>query len=263
MKTLILILAVTASALTGVQSSAGECRIAPSPHFQPHWEPAPPCRIAPRPVCPPVEHCYVAPPIPEVCPPVQRCRIRFCEPIVPRCTIRLCEPRMCSKCPGQVCHCHERPVQRCRIQPCKPVHTCRIVVCKPVHTCRIQPCEPTYLEPTYPEPAYVDPSFGPGTQPQPHVTPPVDLPEVQAGQEVTIDGGQFGFEPGTVAVRVGGLVLQAQVTGWTANEVRAILPTLPLADSAQAQVAVLDASGQIANQLDVVMVPQTQQLARR
>lgn len=60
--------------------------------------------------------------------------------------------------------------------------------------------------------------------------------------------------------------LQAQVVNWSDNAVQAILPQLPLSASAAANVAVVNAQGQVANQLDVMMVPSTvspQQVAQR
>lgn len=248
MKNLIVLAAITITAVSSTQSFAGSCRIITSPHCGPVCPPPPQCEVYPRPpVCIPVHDCHIAPVAP-VCPPVHRCRIKVCVPPPVRCVIRPCEPKLFHHCSGHVCQCHKaRPV--CRIRTCEPIRTCQIV-CQPVHTCRIKPCETTH------------PGYGP--PPEPQIEVPVDLPQVESGQEVTIDGQQFGFQPGSVAVRVGGLVLQAEVTGWSNTEVRAIIPNLPLGDSAEALVAILDASGQIADQLDVIMVPQSQpQLARR
>lgn len=85
----------------------------------------------------------------------------------------------------------------------------------------------------------------------------VQLPEVAAGQKVTIDGRFFGPQPGQVAVRIGGLALNAQVVGWTSTQVTAVLPQLPLAEPVTASVVVLTASGNVADQLDVTLVPAT------
>lgn len=240
MKHLMLIATLAITAVSTADSFAGSCRIAPSyDHHRPVCQPEPHCRIAVLPpVCPPVRNCYIRPQRPVCPPPIERCRITVCLPEPPRCVIA--PPKQCHKCPGHVCHCH-KPVPTCRIKPCEPVH----------QVCRIRPCQP--VEIGYPAP------------PQPTLPPqpPVELPELQTGQEVTIDGQQFGSQPGRVAVQIGGLTLEAQVTGWSENQVRAVIPTLPLTTSAQATVAVVNVAGQVADQLDILLVPQTQALASR
>lgn len=237
MKKLMIIATIAITALSAVDSFAGSCRIAPHyDHHRPVCEPEPHCRIAVLPpVCPPVRNCYIKPHRPVCPPPVEPCRITVCLPEPPRCVIP--PPQQCHKCPGQVCHCHK---PTCRIRPCEPVH----------HVCRIRPCEPVGIDYTEPQP----------TRPP---EPPVDLPEVQSGQEVTIDGQQFGFQSGRVAVQVGGLTLEAQVTGWSNTQVQAVIPALPLTGSAAATVAVVNVEGQVADQLDVLLVPQTQAVASR
>lgn len=248
MKNNIMLAALAFTVISSTQAFAGSCRIVTDPYCAPICPPAPRCEIQPRiPVCPPVRDWHIAPVLP-VCPPAPQCRIKVCVPPPVRCVIRPCAPKPCHRCPGQICHCHKtQPV--CRIRPCEPVQTCRIV-CQPVHTCRIKPCET--IHPEYEHP------------PESHPEPAAELPQVESGQEVTIDGQQFGFQPGSVAVQIGEMVLQAEVVGWSENEVRAIIPSLPLVDPAAALVAVLDANGQVADQLDVLMVPQSQpQLARR
>lgn len=86
------------------------------------------------------------------------------------------------------------------------------------------------------------------------------------GQQVSIEGSRLGVQPGVVSVNVGGLQLQAQVLNWTATKVDAVIPQLPLSAAATAQVAVVDAQGQLADQLDVLLVPAVtvpQEVARR
>lgn len=126
----------------------------------------------------------------------------------------------------------------CTIKPCptpRPV-TCKIKPCptpRPI-TCTIKPC-PTPVEP---EPA-----------------PGEELPQVASGQQVTIDGQQFGSAPGTVAVRIGDLTLEATVTAWTSTQATAILPELPMAESTRATVVIITAYGNIADSLDVELLP--------
>ena len=57
-------------------------------------------------------------------------------------------------------------------------------------------------------------------------------------------------------VQFGSLQVAAQVTGWSGNQVRAVIPTLPMTTSTPARVAVFNANGQVAEQLDVMMIPQ-------
>ncbi|MEZ6041694.1 MAG: IPT/TIG domain-containing protein [Planctomycetaceae bacterium] len=88
--------------------------------------------------------------------------------------------------------------------------------------------------------------------------PPAPSVEIPAGQEVTIDGSAFGFQPGRVIVAVGGMQLDAQVTNWTNEQVRAVIPQLPIAAAANATVVVLRADGNVANQLTAQLVPSVQ-----
>jgi hypothetical protein len=240
MKSLIVIATVAVTALNAASGFAESCRIAPCYEPQrPVCEPEPRCHIAVLPpVCPPVRTCYIKP-SPPVCPPVQHCRISICPPEPSVCVVP--PQKMCHKCPGQVCHCRKE-VPVCRIKPCEPVH----------HVCRIRPCE-------HVEPGYTNPGF---TVPEPP-KPPVELPELQSGQEVTIDGQQFGFQQGRVAVQIGGLTLEAQVTGWSETQVRALLPVLPLSSATAAQVVVLGADGRLADQLEIMLVSQSMNVASR
>lgn len=84
---------------------------------------------------------------------------------------------------------------------------------------------------------------------------PVELPKVESGQTVTIDGRLFGSRPGRVAVKIGALVMGARVVDWNSTQVTAVLPQLPLAAPAQATVVVLTISGNVADELDVRMLP--------
>lgn len=134
-------------------------------------------------------------------------------------------------------HCNIRPLPH----PGYETPTCRIqTIPHPGYetpTCRIQPV---------PEPA-VDPN----------PEPAVELPEVEAGQHVTIDGNHFGPDAGAVAVRIGPMVLEADVLEWSNTQTTAVLPTLPLVEATQATVVVLTAAGEIAESLDVALLPST------
>lgn len=96
------------------------------------------------------------------------------------------------------------------------------------------------------------PVYQPVHQPAPA---PAPLPEVESGQQVTIDGRLFGSRAGRVAVKIGALVMDARVVDWTSTQVTAVLPQLPLASPAKATVVVLTISGHVADELDVSMLP--------
>jgi len=262
MKKLIILATVAIASFGSADSFAGGCRISPghpgtypvlppppSHHIDPWCPPTPPpVRILP----PPRHECVTPPPVCVLPPPRRECRIKPCRGILPppppvcvippprhecKCRITVCPPPpvepSCQKCGCRVCKCHhETPV--CRIKPCEPHYT----------VCRIKPCE-------HPDPGYINP-------------PPVEqLPEFQPGQQVTIDGTQFGHQPGRVIVHIGELPLESQVTTWTNAEVRSVLPALPISSTTRATVSIYTADGQLADQLDVAIVPAVRQLAQR
>ncbi|MCR9202241.1 MAG: hypothetical protein NXI04_26665 [Planctomycetaceae bacterium] len=259
MKTLTRNLTLLALILTSAVQ-AGDCRLG-------HFDYLPSCEI--RPIChPPVIRPCVRPA--HVIQP--RCRIRVCE-IQPACRITVCPQPVCHRCGGEICTCHTRP--SCRISVCEPT-PCRIV-CHPVSHCRIRPVHP--VDPILPEPilpGYADapvpgdppiapPAPGLG-QPAAPAPPSEQLPQVTPGQQVSIEGSRLGVQPGVVSLSVAGLQLQARVISWTETKVDAVIPQLPLSAAATAQVAVVNAQGQVADQLDVLLVPAVtvpQELAQR
>lgn len=233
MKNLILAGTIVLTAFSAVQSSAGDCHIRPvyppiDCHFRPahppvHCEvtlPPPPCQIRPiRPICP---------------PPQPVCVIRPCEPVRPVCYIRPCEPVHPPV--------YELPPPTCTIRPCEPTPTCHCKhQCQCHKICTISCVNP---EPVYP----VEPAYPAGPPPAPAV-------EIPTGQEVTIDGTAFGFQPGRVVVQISGLQLEAQITNWTDQQVRAVMPQLPLASATEVTVVVIGADGNVANQLTAQLVP--------
>ncbi len=83
----------------------------------------------------------------------------------------------------------------------------------------------------------------------------VALPQVAAGELVSIDGIAFGEQPGAVYVIVGELILFAELVEWTDTEVSAILPNLPMINTVEADVAVMTSEQNIAEQLTVQLRP--------
>ena len=237
MKNLILAATLAVTAFSAVESQAGGCQIRPI-------HPPVDCHV--RPIVPPV-HCEVTLPPPPVCqirpiqpvypPPQPVCVIRPCEPVQPVCRIRPCEPVQPHVC--------ELPKTTCTIRPCEPQPACQCQhQCTCQKTCTISCAKPEPVHPVYP----VEPTY-------PAETPPVPAVEIPSGQEVTIDGTAFGFQPGRVVVEVGGMQLEAQVTNWTNEQVRAVMPQLPLASATAVTVVVLGADGNVANQLTAQLVP--------
>lgn len=225
MKNLILAATVAVTAFSAAESSAG-CRIRPvqpPAHCEvgPVYRPVRTCQIT---LPPPPPVCHVRP----VCPPEPVCHIRPVCPPEPICQIRPCVVTPVCELP---------PPPTCTIRPCEPqCHCKRECTChQPVQpVCRIRCVEPEPAPPVYPE--------------QP-------LPEIQTGQEVTIDGAGFGFQPGRVIVQIGGLQLQAQVLDWSNEQVRAAMPNLPLTSATDVTVVVLGADGQVANELTAQLIP--------
>ena len=136
------------------------------------------------------------------------------------------------------------PVRPCPkpqpIYPVQPLPTPSPAPCPPGSggQCSIRPSEPVIPgEPVVPA--------GPALE---------DLPQIQAGQNVTLEG-DFGPTRGAVAVKIDSLLLEAEVTSWAASEVTAKLPHLPIVDAARATVVVLAPQGDIIEAVEVAFVP--------
>ncbi len=136
----------------------------------------------------------------------------------------------------------ERPVWR----PAQPVHHVERPIWRPVHpvpvverkTCTIHGL-PQHHE----------------VAPAPTPVTPGQLPQLECGQTVTIDGRLFGSQPGSVTVEISGLVMNTNVVGWTSNQAKAVLPVLPLSGPVQATVVVRSAYNKVAAQLDIELLP--------
>ena len=116
-------------------------------------------------------------------------------------------------------------------RPIYPVHPQPIVEPTPV----VQPPAP--------------PTRGGGETKQPR------LPEVEIGSQVTIDGEKFGKQPGGVFVKIDRLILTAELTAWDEESAEAQLPSLPLVEPTPATVIVMTANEEIAERLDVMLLP--------
>ncbi len=82
-------------------------------------------------------------------------------------------------------------------------------------------------------------------------TRPENLPTVFTGQQVAIDGEGFGKDPGSVRVKVGGMILLAKTTSWSDTSVDAVIPNLPLVEPTDALIAVINSKKQVVQQLAI------------
>ncbi len=93
-----------------------------------------------------------------------------------------------------------------------------------------------------------------GRQPQPEAESG-PLPRVMGGQEVAIDGEGFGNQTGSVRIKIGQMILIAQTVSWSDTTVDAIIPQLPLVETTEAMIAVINSEKQVVQQLAVLLAP--------
>ena len=126
------------------------------------------------------------------------------------------------------------------------------------------PAEPVVVptKPTRPSVVVSSPEEMPGnTNPENAISPESLLPEVMAGQLVSLDGPGFGDEPGAVYLIIGELVLYAELVEWTDLEVAAVVPTLPMINAVPAVVAVMTTDQEVVQRIDVQLVPLSEDAA--
>lgn len=101
----------------------------------------------------------------------------------------------------------------------------------------------------------------PGWQPVHHRPAPPhnrhreELPQVASGQQITINGTHLGRAPGRIIIKVGQVILEGRVTGWSNSEVTVVMPTVPLSNSVTATIYVRTAQQQTADTLTVEFLP--------
>ena len=89
---------------------------------------------------------------------------------------------------------------------------------------------------------------------------PAPLPKVELGSVVSIEGQGFGDEPGAVFIKIGQLVLTAELVEWTDELVEAQMPDMPMADRVRASIFVMAATEEIVEQTDVALLPASHRL---
>lgn len=82
-----------------------------------------------------------------------------------------------------------------------------------------------------------------------------DAPSAAVGTEIGMVGEGLGPGNGHAIVKLGGLDLEAEITGWTEQGARIRLPALPLANPTPAQVLLVRADGKPANAMALTVTP--------
>jgi hypothetical protein len=83
----------------------------------------------------------------------------------------------------------------------------------------------------------------------------VDRTDSPMGSIVDVAGEGLGPEAGQVLVQIGGLQFQGEIEGWCDLGVRVKLPSLPLAESATAELVVVRGDGAASNPLELNLAP--------
>jgi hypothetical protein len=109
---------------------------------------------------------------------------------------------------------------------------------RPVLTCSIQ--HPDVTRPQSPSDTHID-----------------EHPQVAAGQQVTIDGQNFGTVPGRILIRTHQQVLEGTVVGWTDHQITVVMPDSQLSQPEHAIVFVRTVAGRIAERLHIELMPGT------
>ena len=82
-------------------------------------------------------------------------------------------------------------------------------------------------------------------------------PQVEGGQQVTIDGHSFGTVPGRILIRTRQQVLEARVVAWTDYQITVVMPDSHLSQPEHAIVFVRTVAGRIAERLHIEFMPGT------
>lgn len=88
-----------------------------------------------------------------------------------------------------------------------------------------------------------------------------NLPSVNSGSTLALDGESFGGEQGAVRLRINGMALPVDVLEWQGNSVKIELPTLELAGAMKAELEVMRADGGLASKTTIRLMPAASGLA--
>ncbi len=93
------------------------------------------------------------------------------------------------------------------------------------------------------------------TESNPGETPLEELPEVESGMSVILEGEGFGEQPGGVYIKINELLLQTELLDWSDSFAEAELPKIPLVGGTRAILIVMTADSNIGQTLEVQLVP--------
>ncbi len=86
-------------------------------------------------------------------------------------------------------------------------------------------------------------------------TPLDELEEVEAGSVVSIEGREFGAQPGGVYLKVNEMLMSTKLVGWSDSVAQAELPSLPIVGASRAILIVMTAESTIGQTMEVSLVP--------
>ena len=81
------------------------------------------------------------------------------------------------------------------------------------------------------------------------------LPQVYLGSTIVVGGANYGAEAGQAVLQIGELSLPLTVQKWEANQVTITLPLAGLTNNTEATLHFFSADGQVANQVQVELLP--------
>ena len=87
------------------------------------------------------------------------------------------------------------------------------------------------------------------------------LPQVFLGTTIEVGGANYGTTTGQAVLQLGDLSLPLAVQKWEADKVTVTLPLVGLAKATPATLHFFTADGQVANQLQVELLPAQQNAA--
>jgi hypothetical protein len=140
----------------------------------------------------------------------------------------------------------------------------------------LQPWQPypghgTVPVPTYPQepPQFVESPSPARTHPQTETLvnqpasndaadePDAEVPQVELGSTVRIEGEDFGDQPGAVYLKINELILKTKLLDWSGTFAAAELPELPIVEATAAIIIVLKADASVGKSMDLQLLPST------
>ena len=82
-----------------------------------------------------------------------------------------------------------------------------------------------------------------------------NLPQVHLGTTIAIGGANYGTEAGQAILALGDISMPLAVAKWEEGQAAVTLPLIGLAGSKQATIHLFRANGEVANQVEVELLP--------